>query len=537
MGTGFIPVGWDNYRVAPPIGTVVVTNAAMFQTEMDKVLPGGVNEGDSVDIEFTTGTFDEIAILGGYQVADGGTGIRLYGQQDGSSRIRFTGNGTSDAAGACLRIGSEPNQSQVTDGVEVYNLEFDGNSSGNGNNAIWGVVFGASFDNDTRMGNVHNYRIQGCRLHRMQISALKMDGDGGSSFGVAYGNTVHNTNQRYLNNGLSLGSGEGIYLGDGNTNRAYDNMIVERNHVYDVNQGEAIEFKANGTNCICRWNYVHDNLVHTGGAIKNIAVGTEIYGNRVHNIFTNGDSATGSGNAFFIMRTTDLHNTIAWDCDAAVAVPNAPSGQSTTSRHNTFQATTIWRLNQDGSSFGSNPHPINSDNDITVGNLTQGSQAGSSFNGLAASLGDFEGPTTGTADDGNGPGSGWAPKATSTNIVDAAPNVGITTSVDETVRPNGAGFDYGAVELGSNISVAFEITSPVDGSIDQLTPITPSGTGEAGSNYEHAVINDTTGMVLTEFGEIGTTHDPGTDTWTADAPTVIPQDGSVIRVKSRRVDS
>ena len=460
--TALKPVGWTNGWKQPPANAIAVTSTQDFANKVAPYLVGGALDGDSADFVWPSGTFDEIGIET-YVNSDGGSGLGLWGQPNGSTLIEYTGNGMAAANLCILRVGSPSNQFLPNDGITICNFDFHGRGIVGDLDAgsIWGVVVGGAFAGDPRRSNSSNVTIRGCRVREQRQQGFRFDGNGNTRDCLLEFCTSQDSGRRYqLGNGGNqggnpgaIGSGEGIYLGDGNSGRTYFNIIVRNCHVFDIRGGEGIEAKQNGNGVQIVDNYVHDVLMDNGGGIKNIANNTLVEGNRVHRVTVNADSDSGSGNAYQLLRTTRFYNNVGWDCDAIVSVPTGPAGQTIDARHNTFDATgttiAVWKSNQDGTSTGTSLITVNSRNNVYVGDIIDGTTSNFTFADYTATAADFVGPTaTGAADAGDGPGSGYCLQLTS-NAVDAAPNI-LPVDISDFARPFNGSSDFGAFEISDD---------------------------------------------------------------------------------------
>lgn len=507
-------------RVPVPAGAIQCPDEASFHSTVQTYLPGGANAGQSVNIHLNGLQYDRLGI-DGYVCTDGGLGMMKYGNQDGSTEIRYGNTDvTGDAHSAVFRL---------KNGFEtggLFNVRIDGQSTGDGVGAIWGLIVGAAFDNDPRRGDVHNYVVRGVEVHHTQQATIKIDGDGGTD-------GVHVSYSTFRDTGIGdaefEGFGEAVYVGDGSTGRAYSNVTVEFCHVHDVFMGEGIEAKRNGTNVVIRYNWVHDVVIRDGGGIKGEGP-AEVYGNRIARVSTIPESTTSNGNGIQMQRGGELYNNVIWDCTGYCLMLTTSEFQNVVyePRHNTLIATnqSAYGINLDNR--GAHQCSVQSEHNAYEGDRDNGSTNNSTFNDVNVSLADFVGPTSVDAIDGsNGPGSGF--------VLAGGPArnaVATLGSVTEDLRmlQRSAPTDAGALDVDAVLG--FEIGFPVDGSSDVGESIVVSGSGGSGVT-QFQVTDVTNTAVIADYGAIGVTYDAGTDTWTADGPVTIPQLGQSIRVKAR----
>ena len=438
MAVAFKDVGHFTGRVPVPAGAVQVATVAEFRAELNKVLPGGVNAGDSVDLHFTGTFYYEIGIEG-YVRTDGGTGLRLYGNQDGSTRIGFIGTGgvtdrMLEAHSACIRVGSAENQFDPNSHIEIYNFELDGGSTGDGIGAKWGLILGGANDVDAYRSNVSQIFVQGVEVHHTQNSGIKIDGNGGTDGVTIQQVTVREVGQQYEGQSGVEGLGEGIYCGDGGTGRAYSNVLLDRCHVYgtagNVNFGEGINTKRNGTNVEIRDCVVHDIEIDNGGGIA-CEEYAEVRGCRVWGISRNGFSDTNYPAAVAFERGGLVENCVIWTDHpngSCVNLIDEAVASTVTVRHSLLDASngrTCYSLNE----FGGSSQALVAEFNVTLGNATSGTNGtGGSRNDFAASSGDFVGPLTGVRDAGSGEGSGYEQQPGSA-IIDGASGSGLALDI------------------------------------------------------------------------------------------------------------
>ena len=540
MAVTFPDVGWVAGRVAVPGGAVTCATLGAFQTELNKVRLGGANAGDSVDLHLTGTTYAELGVRN-YNCTDGGNGLRIYGNADGTTVVGYTGSGMTEANSTCFRLGSASGLRQTNTRISVYNIDFDaGGTLGTTNGAIWGVIVGGACDGDVYRGNCFEIHFQGCRVRDTRQSGTKTDGNGGTD-GVTWQQCTIDTTGLQYTSGDSSGFGEGMYVGDGNTGRAWSNITIDRCEISAVLMGEGIEFKRNGGNGLITDCHIHDVTIDNGGGIKFEDNPNEYTArrNRIHDIKSNADSDA-SGAGIFMTGGGILENNIVWDVEAgcitvALALTAGVTGSST---HNTLHATGGLSAFSWTGSFGNpsrtNDWALTSTDDIVIGTLNNGTPyTGSNVGSTVTAT--FVGPTTGTADAGDGHGSGF--EVSSGAARNAVTPIGtVTLDLQGYVRidPTDAGaIDADAVGASTE---TFETTSPADLATDVTTPITPAGTApdDGATVYQHRIYNVTTATEVVAFDAVGTTFTSGTETWTADASSAIPQTGAVLRVEARR---
>ena len=321
----FGPVGHNFHRVLVPLQAIDCPTMTVFKNELAKVLPGGANAGASVQLHLSNGVLDYGNIgIRNYNVSDGGDGLEIYGNFDGSTRLRYNAAGSmSESNGAVFRIGSADNANQTNDGIKIYNLEIDGTGTlHTANGAIWGAIIGASHTNDKNAADTTNVHMQGCHIHHSRQSGLKIHGNGGTGDVHVFGCTMEFSGLQYNTPGdsstQSAGYGEGCYVGDGNGGDSWHNVTIESCHVKNVTMGEGIELKRNGTNGLVVNNLVHDVTIDNGGAIKLEDNNQEytVRNNRVFNVSSTVHSDS-DGVGIFATGGGIIENNIVWDCELA----------------------------------------------------------------------------------------------------------------------------------------------------------------------------------------------------------------------------
>ena len=112
--------------------------------------------------------------------------------------------------------------------------ELDGNSTGNGSGAEWGVVIGNAFTPDPNAGPCTNGVIEGLDVHTVQQEPIKCAETGTENIVIAC-NMAHNSGLG-LNFNNNEFFGEGIYYGQGSGGGAelLDNMDCRGNWVFDL---------------------------------------------------------------------------------------------------------------------------------------------------------------------------------------------------------------------------------------------------------------------------------------------------------------
>ncbi|MBN1551123.1 right-handed parallel beta-helix repeat-containing protein, partial [bacterium] len=116
---------------------------------------------------------------------------------------------------------------------------------------------------------------------------------------IYQGSAYANTTVRYcIVHGSS--TDEGVQL------RTVSNGLMEYNYVTNT-VGDGLNFADGCTNCIIRYNEIHDVQTTHGGIYYYESTGTEIYGNLIYNI-PNGSCIKGYHNHSSYIHDNDLHN-------------------------------------------------------------------------------------------------------------------------------------------------------------------------------------------------------------------------------------
>ena len=246
--------------------------------------------------------------------------------------------------------------------------------------------------------------------------------------------------------------GEGIYIGNGSqVDDASHDVLIQGNEIYNV-AADGIDIKASTYNITVRDNFIHDinftidsygraigiganevnyrsgnyliennvfaNLTsdRDGDAIA-IAIGhggTTLRNNVFYNIEDRGIymQSTGGGYGFGNPSATDvyIYNNTLWGCGTVGCLQDLSNGRATVTARNNLSSATMGSGNR------------------------------------AAVSGDFVGPLTGTANAGEGPGSGFKLKSSSGAVNSAVPISGFNKDLEGTTRPLGSQWDFGAFE-------------------------------------------------------------------------------------------
>jgi hypothetical protein len=242
-----------------------------------------------------------------------------------------------------------------------------------------------------------------------------------SDFGAFVGNTIRGCGRK------AGANGEGIYVGSGESpGDDTHGVLVRGNDISDTTH-EGIELKGFTYDCIVEHNVVHDLTVADGGAIH---VGTTeagadnesghiVRGNIVFNTKTT--TVYSDGNGINFHRGGMVYNNVLYDNQHFGIRIDDKKGLKGVVKvfHNTMLGNGSGAL---GIFDGAAPDVRNNLGPTTVDNL-----AASADLFVQASAGDFH----------LKPGSA---------AIDKGSDVGVSTDLEGTARPQGAGFDYGAYE-------------------------------------------------------------------------------------------
>lgn len=408
-------VGWDFGRVEVPATATECPNMPSLMAELAKYAPGGPLDGQAGEIAMTGG---DVYGRFGIDFWSFTNKLKVYGRQDGTTQVRGTvGGGNGLDRGHAFRMEGVRN-------VEIYNIDFNAEGQLHTSNGVQSAtILGAHWAGDTTRADVFNIHMQGCRFRNSRQAGIKVDGDGGTDGVTLQQCTAMNTGLQWTA-GDSEGFGEGIYCGDGNSKRAWSNITFDRCHVFNVYMGEGIEMKLNGTNGLVKDCWIHDVLIDNGGGLKFTDNDTyQAIGNSIWNIGSTPDSDTEGYGIFTTGGGTFLNNTV-WNCERATVgfSRSLDSGRTSVFNHNTFAADNGSWTDIEGKTYGnadaafyftgnfgnsSRTHDqlVTSQNDCIVGSRNVGSYSGASWTNDQS--GSFVGPTSGDADGGEGPGSGF----------------------------------------------------------------------------------------------------------------------------------
>jgi hypothetical protein len=209
--------------------------------------------------------------------------------------------------------------------------------------------------------------------------------------------------------------GEGIYVGTGafGGDDTHD-VLVERNHLSDI-KAEAIELKCFTYKTTVRRNLVHDVEHSFNGAIVVCAEPMNapdmqfvIEDNRIHGVRSRQYSVAGIniGHGSGVVR-----NNVVWDVQGGKGVRILTTFGNPNARTVRLENNTVWATGGANISLhdGNNGTGANLRGSITLAsNLTRDGSAGT----RAATASAFRGPLAGSADAGQGAGSGFAVTST-----------------------------------------------------------------------------------------------------------------------------
>lgn len=410
---------------APAGATTITTNA-----QLDAFINAREADDAAADIQLV-GNFREI-MIDGYT----GPGLNFYGP------ATITFNGSNPKGGSAIaRVKDSRN-------VHFHNIEFHGASTGN-NGAIWGVVFGQSFENDPRSGPVTDSSLNHSEVHHVQQETVKVSADGTKRIDILC-NEIHDTAQD-TNKTL----GEAIYVGEGNdvTGTIVEDVLIKGNDIYNATN-DVIDIKIGSRRVIVEDNTIHDSDLVFGAAVtvgaQNVNPGFTgdhiIRRNRIWNIGVNPDqSFTSLLEGIEIGTTALIENNVIWNFTGRginLIRQFGDSGKVVTVRHNTIDASNgvaAYGINVEAPQGGSNNGQIDADCNLYVGTHFVGTMAGSAND--AKYVSGFAG--------GSGTGGQYALVSGSPHI-DAAANK-ISEDICLEGRPQGGGSDFGAFEFLDNL--------------------------------------------------------------------------------------
>ena len=379
-----------------------------------------------------------------------GNKLRIFGINGGG--MTYTG---SSGEGAVVKL-------KECNGVELHSLELDGESTGaNGAYAI--ITIGARWDNDTNRGNNFNSVVSHCTAHHSRQALIKCDGDGASSDTAITWNYLHHSG---MSGGTGEGYGEGVYIGDGNTKRSHDSVLVEGNRMEDINDGEAINQKENCTGVTIRYNSIDGVTIDSGGVIT-VEDDSTIYGNRM----TNGTKVTNGNDeadAFEVVHgNVDIYNNICWDLSGSgVSLVRTDNPGTVTVRNNLFDVTrSLYRINVENYAGSLNQSMTATDNLVLGASNVTGTPNGSTYADRVVTSSDFIGPVTGQADAGDGIGSGFELASGSAAIGSAS---GSAPGKDAQDLDRDGSPDQGPLEHGASSA---DTTSP-DSTVNPIPSVT-----------------------------------------------------------------
>lgn len=351
------------------------------------------------------------------------------------------------------------------------------------------------------MEGSHHITIEGNLIHDVGQEAV--------SFRKNSSNSIIQNNEIY-NMGLQTPQfGEGIYIGNGSYPGSHSvtypdtthHITISDNEIYHTGgqSAEGINVKGEADSIIIENNEIHDLIVGTGGGINFDAItvdpndGSYYYAksvNRNHVVRNNTiynitrSSVFSDGNAIFARGIgATIYNNVLYDNQHYGVVVNDPvdTDQHVDIFHNTFAGNT--GTVDDGGVY------TYDDASLTVTN-----NIGSNYSGnivyddalfVDAANKDFRLSSNSTA-------------------IDAATNVGITSDIIGTLRPQRAGYDFGAYEFIIGITniqidttltsatISFETSDSATAEIDYGTTTSYGSTENgSGSNTTHEIEIDT----------------------------------------------
>jgi hypothetical protein len=336
----------------------------------------------------------------------------------------------------------------------------------------------------------HHVIIEGNLVHDVGMEAISYRKN--SSNGIIRDNEIYNMGME------TPQFGEGIYIGNGSYPGAHSvtypdtthHITISGNEIYHTGgqSAEGINIKGEADNILIENNVIHDLIVGTGGGINFDAItvdpndGSYYYAksvNREHIVRNNTiynitrSSAFSDGNAIFTRGIgASIYNNVLYDNQHYGVVVNDPvdTNQHVDIFHNTFAG-------NDGTVDDGGVYMYN-DASITVTN-----NIGSNYSGnivyndnlfVDAANKNFQ-------------------LASDSTAIDTAINVGITSDLLGTLRPQRAGYDFGAYEFIVGITNIQIDTTMTTATISFDTSVATTSEIEYGTTTSYGTTENGTG--------------------------------------------
>lgn len=539
-------------RTVPTANTTTVTTDAQLDAEIAARVADGASKNVLLD-----GAFREVYI-NGYSRSDAGDGLQLW-LLAGSS---ITYAGTNPGGGDSIFRFRSCDYAGIHAATGATRPEVDGASTGN-NGAIWGVVIGQSYLGDTRAGACTNITVEGLDVHHVQQETMKVSATGTADVEIL-DNEIRDAGLDTTVNDV----GELVYVAEGSGGAAgtqdVDNVLIRWNNIHTNREGEGVDIKRGASNVKIWDNDISNLRMRFGGAITfwsdDLDPGFDANGsilrNRVFDAHPGPGAFTSSIEAIEIGGDAVIERNIMWDFSGRginLVSQFAGSNKIVNAHFNIIDATNggnVFELNTEAPNGGSNPGALIASNNAYLSNLSGGSNGagGSLTNNILIDATDVDGPiTTGTADSGNGPGSGYFPDSAGSQV-DAGNSYALSVDLDAygTAGAVNGTRDVGAFEYGATVDTtppASTITSPADAATVTTDSVTITGTStDAGSGV--ASVELRIGRITGGLYWNGTTYQSGsvfvpavgTTSWSYTADIAVDDGDYQIEVRATDVD-
>jgi hypothetical protein len=342
---------------------------------------------------------------------------------------------TSDASNPAVISGGECGLAVMDSShLEISNIKINGLSH-------WGMDIGGLKEGQGRPMGVNNVTVRNVEVGYTGIEGIEINS--ASHHVTVKCSEVHHTGE------TTPIYGEGIYVGDGSSHDATHHVTISYNNIHHT-KAEAVDVKQTTTYIDVLYNYIHNIEVNSQGAITlgidsiNYPSGEyKVVGNRIHDITKrNHDGAgivVGHGNTW-------VYNNIIWNIPDSYGIFTQqnfanPNANNVYIHHNTV-------LNAASGPLGINligAHKSGPSNVTSSNNLWESSSTGD----LKVTAADFL-ATQGSADSGQGPGSGLQLKSSSSAYSKTSSVQVVADDILGRRRTKEGGINYGAFQHGNN---------------------------------------------------------------------------------------
>jgi hypothetical protein len=338
------------------------------------------------------------------------------------------------------------------DYLEFHDITFDGTKVGGGY-ASWNFTIGRRYNADPDVGSCTNITVRNCEIDLANANTLKINED--STDIQILGCEISRSGQTSGESLIYIG--EGAFAGSATADGSHDILIQDcRIHDNNANGGKGVNIKTDTYNVTVRNCLIYNIDVSSQGAVV-VLINTNSNTAIDHNVLIDGcwiwdisKTASGSdGDGINIGKgTTTIRNCVIWECLRDGINVYYDNFKGDTYPDVFLYNNTVWGCGGEDLDILQDAGPYDqSQGDATVtqtNNITE--DATGDYQALAA---DFVGPVTGTANAGNGEGSGFVLASGSAAIDTATTIPSVVEDITKVARPQDSGtaaHDFGAYE-------------------------------------------------------------------------------------------